>query len=178
MVQVLETWKPMLMEELGIKSDAEWAQQAEIALDGFDGVKTLVEGRDPQVLPLALKHAVKCGISAGAPFQEGQRDVLTFSRCMQCSCRHHLHCDSAAHERSAAILPPSAYPGAMLYSLFGYALQWEELTLDEMVTKALPRDHPMYMHVASSLEEIKRNPFWPAAQKQKFVGSMLKEITR
>lgn len=56
--------------------------------------------------------------------------------------------------------------------------QREELTLDEMVNKALPRDHPMYTHVASSLAEVKRNPFWPAAQKQKFIGSMLKDIAR
>jgi hypothetical protein len=56
--------------------------------------------------------------------------------------------------------------------------QREELTLDEMVANALPRDHPMYPHIASSLEEVKRNPFWRPEQKQKFVGGLLKEVTR
>lgn len=56
--------------------------------------------------------------------------------------------------------------------------QREELTLDEMVASALPRDHPMYPHIASSLEEVKRNPFWRPEQKQKFVGGLLKEVTR
>ena len=56
--------------------------------------------------------------------------------------------------------------------------QREELTLDEMVADALPRDHPMYPHITSSLEEVKRNPFWRPEQKHKFVGGLLKEVTR
>lgn len=100
---VLEAFKPMLMEQLGIRSEVEWAQHAEAVLQGFDRVLPLLEGRNSQR---------------------------------------------------------------------------EELTLDEMVNNALPRDHPMYTHVANSLAEVKRNPFWPAAQKQKFIGSMLKDISR
>lgn len=47
-----------------------------------------------------------------------------------------------------------------------------------MVAAALPTDHPLASHVANSLEVVKRNPFWPAAAKQKFVRGMLRDIER
>ncbi len=56
--------------------------------------------------------------------------------------------------------------------------QTEEQSLEAMVAAALPADHPMASHVANSLEVVKRNPFWPAAAKQKFVRGMLRDIER
>jgi hypothetical protein len=48
-LQVLEAFKPMLMDQLGIQNETEWAQQAETALVGLDSVKTILEGHDAQV---------------------------------------------------------------------------------------------------------------------------------
>ena len=39
----------MLMEQLGIRSEVEWAQHAEAVLQGFDGVLPLLEGRNSKV---------------------------------------------------------------------------------------------------------------------------------
>ena len=46
---MLEAFKPMLMDQLGIQNETEWAQQAEAALVGLDSVKSILEGHDAQV---------------------------------------------------------------------------------------------------------------------------------
>jgi len=45
---VLEAFKPALMAQLGIENEEEWAQRAAPALDGFDDVLPLLEGRNSQ----------------------------------------------------------------------------------------------------------------------------------
>jgi hypothetical protein len=73
----------MLMEQLGISNENEWAQQAETALDGFDGVKTLMEGHDAQVTH--GKHACKTATSRASNMRGC--DVMTMTTAAHVTCR-------------------------------------------------------------------------------------------
>ena len=53
-------FKGPLMEQLGIESEAEWAAQVEAALQGFEHVRPVLAGADPQVQPPQQLHAVPC----------------------------------------------------------------------------------------------------------------------
>ncbi len=89
--EVLEAFKPQLMEQLGMQSETEWAAHVEEALDGFDDVRATLQGRDMQAstfsscisprpmcfrIPMAMQWCVQplharlhqdCNPSAGAP---------------------------------------------------------------------------------------------------------------
>ena len=48
-MQVLEEVKPALMAQLGIQSEVEWAEHTAAALDGFEDIRPVLEGRNTQV---------------------------------------------------------------------------------------------------------------------------------
>jgi hypothetical protein len=151
----------MLMEQLGINSETEWAQQAATALVGLDGVRSLLEGHDAQVAAVQVKLATL--------------RLVMHQTCRAVSPTGNLTCltEMCTPGHGISLLALSVH-----MTVGPPASQREESTLDEMVAKALPRDHPMYPHIALSLDEVKRNPFWRPEQKQKFVGGLLKEVTR
>jgi len=51
-----------------------------------------------------------------------------------------------------------------------------EQELDALVHGHMPRDHPCYSHVASSLEMVKGNPFWTVPQKQAYLQKLVTDM--
>ena len=69
-----------------------------------------------------------------------------------------------------------ALGGMLDETLVRFVEQDVEAELDALVHSQMPRDHPCYSHVASSLEMVKGNPFWTVPQKQAYVQRLVKDM--
>ena len=58
-----------------------------------------------------------------------------------------------------------------------WLLQADEAILERMVKDAVPTDHPFYPHVAMSLHQLQRNPWWSFEQKEKYIKRLVRTVS-